>query len=385
VQWKYIKISEQDIQTVQTQLSAQPAKEDHTSPKQWSPPEKKVIEYIQNQTKKHNLNNITRTEAYRQIYFSYPELHWAFLAHMVSRNAGWNMTDLKGELLPHILDTKQTKHFFRFLERSNALIFQDAYPQLLLYIESMKQQQNLSHLLPAFDVSRFMKPIWDEFWLKQNSQLLTIALIVNEQHYIEKRIVQHPLFQKYVFDTLAYKAQALFQLTQVIFPFTPKKILPFTSSRPKLAGQSIKEFSDINERINIGKKLYAILFGIKNVHQGALRFASKIPHSGSRADFWPHLYTKERDHLNENSKETRLIGCKLKKGSSPFFSPMLKEVWGNYPLLPPEKNDWYTDISSIKYLQEYIETPKIFDMTQTYCLGLNKLELVVNAFIRERM
>jgi hypothetical protein len=384
IQWRSINVSKEEIDSVKTQLSANlqsatPQDNKKTTPKQLSPFERGIIEQIQKQTEKHNLNNVTRTEAYRQIYFAYPELHWAFLAHMVSRNGGWNMTDLKGDLLPHILDSHQTKHFFRFLERSNALIFQDAYPQLLLYIESKKQQKNLSYLLPAFDVSHFMKPFWDAFWTKQNSQLLTIALIINEQHYIEKRVVQHPLFQKYVFDTLAFKAQSLLQLTQVIFPFYPRKIIPFTSTLPRLAGQSVKEFSDLDERINIGKKLYAILFGIKDIHERTLRFAKKMPHTGSRADYWPHLFTKTVHNPNKNMKENRLIACNLKKGSSPFFSPELKEAWGNYEVLPPEKNDWCTDSSAIKYLQQPIEPPNSFDITHSFCLGLKKVELAVLA------
>jgi hypothetical protein len=385
VKWKSINFSKEEIDSVESQLSATLQDQKMTVPMQWSPPEQKIIEHIHKQTEKHNLNNVTRTEAYRQVYFSYPELHWAFLAHMVSRNGGWNMTDLKGDLLPHILDSNQTKHFFRFLERSNALIFQDAYPQLLIYIESVKQQKNMFHLLSAFDVTRFMKPIWNEFWLKKNSQLLTIALIINEQHYIEKRIVQHSLFKKYVFDTLVYKAQALLQLTQVIFPFYPRKILPFTSTRPKLAGLSVPDFSDLDERISLGKKLYVILYGSKNIHEGSLRFAKKVPHSGSRADFWPHLFTKVPHHPNDNVKEGRLIACKFKKGLSPFFSPVLKEAWGNYPVLPPEKYDWCTDSSAIGYLQQPIETPTSFDMTHSFCLGLKKVELAVITLMRERM
>lgn len=375
IQWKNINFSEKVIDSVQTQLSTQ-LHEKNTSPTQWAPQEQKIIQYIQKQTEKHNLNNVTRTEAYRQIYFAYPELHWAFLAHMVSRNGGWNMTDLKGDLLPHILDSNQTKHFFRFLERSNALIFQDAYPQLLLYIESMKQQKNLSYLLPAFDVSRFMKPFWDEFWVKKDSQLLTIALIINEQHYIEKRIVQHPLFKKYVLDTVAFKAQALLQLTQVIFPYYPRKIFSSTSSHLRLAGLTVTDFSDLEERISVGKKLYAMLFGIRDVHEGALRFAKNTPHSGSRSDFWPHLYTKVPTDSNENVLKERLVACKLKKGASPFFSPELQWAWENYPLLPPERFDWCTDLSVMEYFHS-IETPSSFDITYSFCVGLNKVEFAV--------
>jgi hypothetical protein len=378
-QWKNVKFSKNVIDSITNQLSAQ-LEHKNTSPSPWQTHEQAIIQHIQKQTDQLNTNNITRTEAYRQIYLRNPELHWAFLAHMVSRNGGWSMTDLKGDLLPHILDVEQIKHFFRFLERSNALIFQDAYPQLLLYVESKKQQKNLFHLLPAFDVSRFMKPFWDHFWESKNSQLLTIALIINEQYYIEERVVQHPLFKKYVFNTLAFKAQAMLQLTQVIFPYSPKKRHPFLSSRLRLAGFTLSEFSNLEDRINMGKKLYVILFGIKDVYEGALHFAEGTPHSGSRADFWPHIYTGIPNHSDNKILKERLIGCKLKKHASPFYSPELEQVWKNYPLLAPEKFDWFTDLSAIEFLQS-VETPSSFDITNSFCLGLKKIELSIVATV----
>ncbi|WCK52537.1 DUF2515 family protein [Aneurinibacillus sp. Ricciae_BoGa-3] len=86
-----------------------------------------------------NVNNITRTISYYDFYCRHPEIHWAFLGHMVSRNGGWNMTDLKGELLSRLLTEQEQKHFFHFLERGNWLIFQDVFPQFLLYEESLKR------------------------------------------------------------------------------------------------------------------------------------------------------------------------------------------------------------------------------------------------------
>ena len=49
---------------------------------------------------------------------------------MVSRNGGWNMTDLKGDLYTRILSESINSYFF-FLERGNWLIFQDVYPSIL--------------------------------------------------------------------------------------------------------------------------------------------------------------------------------------------------------------------------------------------------------------
>jgi hypothetical protein len=345
-----------------------------------SPAEKVVVKQIKEDTNLLNKNNITRTEAYLKMYLSYPELHWAFLAHMVSRNGGWSMTDLKGDLIPHILGSEKIKHFFLFLERCNALIFQDAYPQLRLYDESIRQGKILFHLLPAFHVSRFMKPYWDSFLKDTKSQPLTIALIINEQNYIEKRVVQHPIFKRYVLDSLEFKTHALLQLTQIIFPYVPRIRIPFLSLDHKLAGSTLLHFDSLRERINIGKELYAILFKNKKVHEGITHFAKEKKHTGSRSDFWPHLYTFESTSNTKDAYEKeRLKGCHLIKGATPLYSPELEEAWGNYVVAPPELFDWYTHQSVTADDLKPAKKPTSFDMTLHYCLGLKKVELAALA------
>ncbi|WP_440177084.1 DUF2515 family protein, partial [Bacillus subtilis] len=47
-----------------------------------------ILEEIKTLTQENNRSNITRTAAYLECYEQYPELHWALLAHMVSRNGG---------------------------------------------------------------------------------------------------------------------------------------------------------------------------------------------------------------------------------------------------------------------------------------------------------
>lgn len=126
--------------------------------------ERKIIEDIHHQTKAWNRNNVTRTKAYLSFYLQYPKVHWALLGHMVSRNGGWNMTDLKEDFLPRLLSKKQAKEIFAFLERGNWLIFQDVYPQFLLYDVSMKKGQSFFHLLPHFHVSTYMETVWNDFW-----------------------------------------------------------------------------------------------------------------------------------------------------------------------------------------------------------------------------
>jgi hypothetical protein len=206
--------------------------------------DQQMINQIRWQTHQHNRNNVTRTQAYWNIYKSHPELHWALLAHMVSRNGGWCMTDLKGDLLPHLLNTSQTESLFAFLERANGLIFHDAYPQLLLYIESKRANRSLFYLLPFLQVSAFMHPVWEYFWLHREPTVLTVSLIINEQNYIEQRIVQDTHFKKSVLSTITFLLQSLMQLNHVVFPY-------FTESarEPRLAGLILEDFSDLNERI----------------------------------------------------------------------------------------------------------------------------------------
>ena len=132
--------------------------------------EQLIINKIKIQTEQLNKNNVTRTRAYYQFYIQYPEIHWALLGHMVSRNGGWNMTDLKGIYIREFYQRKINSYFF-FLEKGNWLIFQDVYPQFLLYEQSVKRSQKLFHLLPHLNVSTFMETMWHHFWKTGNKKL----------------------------------------------------------------------------------------------------------------------------------------------------------------------------------------------------------------------
>ena len=93
------------------------------------------------------------------------EIHWSFLASMVSRNAGWNMCDLEGKWFPIFYEKEMRERLFLTYERANWLIFQDAFPQLLLYQYSTKVKQAMFHLLKYFHVSSFMEREWNYFWI----------------------------------------------------------------------------------------------------------------------------------------------------------------------------------------------------------------------------
>lgn len=94
--------------------------------------EPRLIQVIFIATLKGNNDNISRTAQYGKYYFQHPEIKWSLLAHFVSRNAGWNMTDLKNPLYSSLFHEEFRHRLFMTFERANWLIFQDAYPQLLI-------------------------------------------------------------------------------------------------------------------------------------------------------------------------------------------------------------------------------------------------------------
>lgn len=343
--------------------------------------EDRLIRAIREQTEAGNRNNVTRTAAYLDVYRRSPELHWAFLAHMVSRNGGWSMTDLQGYLLPRLLDEQRRQGIFLFLERANALIFQDAYPQLLIYEASKRAGRSLFRLLPAFHVSRFMGPVWELFLREKHSPALTVGLIINEQNYIQGRVVENGFYQQNALDTIAFQIQSLLQLNQVFFPYgsSPEGGSPGDSPR-RLAGLVLENFADLQERIGVGKRLYGMLFGIPEILRGAERFAMQHSHTGSRADYWPHLFSPVRKAPPSKMYEERLEGCTLRKGAPPLYSPPLRYAWKDQAIGSVERYDWFRDLAAAEGFST-AEAPDHTDMTGEACTGLAKIELAVVAAV----
>ncbi|MCA1030316.1 DUF2515 domain-containing protein [Bacillus timonensis] len=311
--------------------------------------EKNIVQEIRKKTNELNKNNVTRTNAYLNFYNLHPEIHWSFLAHMVSRNGGWSMTDIRGEIHKDLIPKNKHSLFFLFLEKCNAFIFNDAYPQLLLYEYSKFEKKSFFHLLAHFNVSSFMKPIWSFSYKNQNFKLITTALIINEQNYIEKNVLQDLTFKKEIFQSIEFSLQQLFGFTNVIFPYHTNK------NNIRLIGTEVTNFTSLEDRINIGKKLYCILFNKKNLNK-VLEFANTQPHTGSRADFWPSIFSKE-----ENLQSTKFI-----------YSPTLQNAWNDKQHIFPQKNDWFVDMRVTHFLK-FLPSPSNYKITEKYLLDLIKL------------
>ncbi|MET3698988.1 uncharacterized protein DUF2515 [Bacillus oleivorans] len=334
-----------------------------------------LINQIKEETNRLNVNNVTRTQAYLKFYLAHPEIHWAFLGHMVSRNGGWNMTDLKGDFLSNLLSEKERKAFFSFLERGNWLIFQDVYPQFLLYEESLRQNKRLFHLLPHFNVSTFMETIWNQFWKYGDPYKLAIALVINEQSYLEKRVVQNPVYKKSVLDTLEFMLQDLLSLNHILFPYFEHRK---NETKAALIGQTLRHFSSLHERILLGKRLYSLLFDNKRRLQKIVNWAASHPHTGSRKDYWPHLFHDVRESLPGFLYKKRIRNCQLRKGERPIYSPKLIYAWKDVAHTEAEIGDWFNDWRVIHYLiRENCETDG--EIMDEYCETIEKIELAILA------
>lgn len=271
--------------------------------------ESEVIQKIRGETERKNVDNISRTNAYLQYYLETPEMTWAFLASMVSRNGGYNMCDLEGEWFPRMIDPAIRQRLFLTYERANWLIFRDAYSQLLLYTYSTKKNTPMFHLLKYFDVSAFMEKEWHRFWKTGDKKRLMIALIVNEQNVIHKPVIKHPVFKKRVFNTWMFSFEDIFHFSTVLFP----------TCDGELYGASVNGFKSVNKRIDLGKRLASILFDQRKYHL-FLEFALKTEHTASRHDY-------EKFFPVFKKRDTPYLRC-------------------TYPIISHhyhEQGDWYTE------------------------------------------
>ncbi|MCP8616662.1 DUF2515 family protein [Salirhabdus salicampi] len=233
-----------------------------------------LIQEIKQKTEENNRTNVTRTKAYLAYYKQFPEIKWSLLASMVSRNAGWNMTDLETDTYKTLLSDKMRRHLFMTYERANWFIFSDAYPQLLIYQYSVERNKPLFDLLPALHVSNFMYKEWLHFWKYENKHRLMKALIINEQNLIHEPIIKQPFFKFHVFWQLPYILQEKVHLNAVLFPTMTKEIY----------GIFIKDFTNVTKRIETGKTLAFILFHPKYYNQ-ITDFAYSIEPTGSRNEY----------------------------------------------------------------------------------------------------
>lgn len=104
------------------------------------------------------------------------------------------------------------------------------------------------------------------------------ALIINEQNKIQKPIIENTYFKKHVFHTALFKLQEMLHVSAVIFP----------TVEGKMYGFSVYQFETLQKRVELGKKLAALLFH-PNYKSLFHRFALQTVHTGSRADYEQYI------------------------------------------------------------------------------------------------
>lgn len=230
-----------------------------------------LIEYEANLA---NKDNISRTKAYEQFYRKHPDIKWSFLAGMVSRNAGWNMCDLTIYPYCTLMKTEYRRQLFLTYEQANWLIFRDAYPQLLLYHYSTKENRSLFHLSRYFFISVFMEKEWERFWIHRDETRLAYAQIINEQSLIQQPVIENGPHTKPVFRSLFFRLQDLLHFSTVLFPV----------KSGGLYGDSVTDFRSMKARIELGKRLFDLLFSSR-LYPKFREFALSAEHTGSRHDY----------------------------------------------------------------------------------------------------
>ncbi|MBY0123608.1 DUF2515 family protein [Bacillus sp. S/N-304-OC-R1] len=361
------------LSDVKKDLKKKMKKKSSCHPPSLSENDKKCIELIREQTRQLNQNNVTRTQAYLQFYLQYPEVHWALLGHMISRNVGWNMTDLKGDLLTKLLSERDQQAFFSFLERGSWLIFQDVYPQFSVYDLSVRGSKEMFHLLPFFNTSTFMETIWRYFWRSGDSYTLAIALVINEQSYLENNLIQNNHFKKTVTGSVSFKMYDFLRMNNILFPYYAGEKIEKTS----LVGATARHFTSLHERILFGKNLYSILFQREEILAGVLKWAHKCPHTGSRKDYCPDLFNDVNESLPRSLYKRRIKNCLIKEGANRLYSPSLKYAWPKTPHEETKSGDWFEDWHVLDYIHE--EANFNGEILNNYCKTLETIEFAVMA------
>ncbi|MGM0921603.1 MAG: DUF2515 domain-containing protein [Bacillota bacterium] len=311
--------------------------------------ENNIIALIKNTTLKKNYDNISRTESYHSYYKRNPEIRWAFLASMVSRNAGYCMTDLKGIWFQKMINKKMIKALFLTYEDANWLIFSDAYPQLMLYEISKQIGHPLFHLLDEFHVSPFMKREWQIFWRKKNIEHLMTSLIINEQHLIQKPIIEKAIFKRKVFHTPLFLFQDFFHFSTVVFP----------TIEGRLFGFSVYDFKKLKSRIKLGRSLSWLLFH-PDYYQEFMDFSERTVHTGSRYDYEKYLNDGRKRETPYLRTSYPVISHQLDvKERNWFHGQSMKKWYG--PLPSPKEIDmteWLikkqNQMHAFSLLKEYI-------------------------------
>ncbi len=225
-----------------------------------------------------NLDNVARTDSYLELYAwtrdHPPDLPWVLMAHLVSRNAGYLMGDVRRALDdPRTLASARPmlSNLFGLLERSNFLIFWDAWHHLLHHLLGRTRE-----LSPA-RTSAFVRGAWQRYEARRGAgdrvdatveRQLVLDLVTNEQTLIEHHSVHHP---DYSAGRLAVGLMELLGRERSLhFPGLETDI-------------RVGWFSNLTRRIDVGRQIFDEVIADRRQRDALYRWCLTHPHTGSRA------------------------------------------------------------------------------------------------------
>ncbi|MCA9676337.1 MAG: DUF2515 family protein [Kofleriaceae bacterium] len=230
-----------------------------------------------------NRDNVARTASYLELYAwsrdAGCELPWVFMAHLVSRNAGYLMTDLARTLGRADLDAglgDAMRNLFLLLERANWLIFWDAWHHTLLHLAGRTDQ------LAAPRTPVFMIDAWRRFEADAAAaggavdaaleRRLVVELVHNEQHLIEHRVVHHPHLAP---------GRRLLDMVELSGREKPLHFPPVTAA--PLPEIRVGGFAQLPRRLAAGARIFDEVLADRGRRDALFAWATAHPHTGSRA------------------------------------------------------------------------------------------------------
>lgn len=223
-----------------------------------------------------NADNVTRTESYLELY-AYtrahpPDLPWVLMAHLVSRNGGYMMTDVAQALARRdsLFSRRALESLFLFLERANTLIFYDAWHHVLMHLAGRSTE------LSPPRTTRFICKAWLRHEEAMRAEGLTPALerrlvqelVTNEQNFIERRVVHNPRFEP---------ARAIVGFIEEIGRDAPLVMPCFEGSL------RVGRFARLDRRIAMGWRIFDEVMADPGRREAVYEWARQHPHTGSRS------------------------------------------------------------------------------------------------------
>jgi hypothetical protein len=226
-----------------------------------------------------NCDNVGRTESYLELYAwtraHPPELPWLFMAHLVSRNAGYMMTEIATRLpeSPDPSFTRMAENLFLLLERGNFLIFHDAWHHVTRWLEggasALTSPRTPTFMIEAW--ARYARAVVEQGATTAVERALVLDLVHNEQHFIENRVVHHADFVPGA--GLLAMIEASGREKPLVFP------VPEGEPRSEIR---VGEFASRARRIATGQRIFDEVVADRARRDAMFAWATAHPHTGSR-------------------------------------------------------------------------------------------------------